>query len=33
MMLYAESAADQADHFANAFSHENVVYGYDVMML
>ena len=32
MTLYAESAADQTDHFANAFVRENVVYGYDVVM-
>ena len=24
---------DQTDHFANAFFHENVAYGYDVMSL
>ena len=27
---YTERVADQADHFANAFAHENIVYGYNV---
>ena len=31
MALYAESAADQTDHFANAFVSENVAHGYDVV--
>ena len=31
MKLYAESAADQTDHFAEAFVRENVDNGYDVM--
>ena len=30
MTLYAESAAHQTDHFANAFVCENVAYSYDV---
>ena len=29
--LYAESAADQTDHFADAFVHENGGYGYDAI--
>ena len=33
MTLYAESAADQTDHFADAFVHENIVHGYDVVMM
>ena len=32
MTLYAESAADQTDHFANDFVREKVAYGYDVVM-
>ena len=32
MTLYAASAADQTDHFANDFVCENVAYGYDVVM-
>ena len=28
---YVESAADQTDHFAEAFVRENIVYGYDVV--
>ena len=31
MKLYAESAADQTDHFAEAFVRENVDHGYDVV--
>ena len=31
MTLYAESAADWTDHFADAFVCENVVHGYDVV--
>ena len=31
MTLYAESAADQTDHFADAFGCENVAHGYDVV--
>ena len=31
LLLYAESTADQTDHFANAFVCENVAYGYDVV--
>ena len=30
MMLYAESAADQTEHFADAFMRENV-HDYDVV--
>ena len=30
MTLYAESAADQTDHFADAFVRENIAYGYDL---
>ena len=30
MTLYAEIAADQTDHFADAFVRENVAHGYDV---
>ena len=29
MTLYTESIADQSDHFADVFVHENVAYGYD----
>ena len=29
MMFNAESAANQADHFAGAFVRQNVAYGYD----
>ena len=32
MTLYAESAADQTDHFADAFVRKNVVHGCDVVM-
>ena len=32
MTLYAESAVDQTDHFADAFVHENIWYVYDVVM-
>ena len=28
MTLYAESVADQADHFADVFVYQNVEYGY-----
>ena len=31
MTLYAESAADQTGHFADAFVPDNVVHGYDVV--
>ena len=31
MTLYAESAADQADHLADAFVRENVAKGYYVV--
>ena len=31
MTLYTESVADQTDHFANAFVHENITYGYDIV--
>ena len=31
MALYAERAADQTDHFANAFVRENGGHGYDVV--
>ena len=31
MTLYTESAADQTNHFADAFLRENVSYGYDVV--
>ena len=31
MTLYTESVADQADHFADVFVHENVAYGYDIV--
>ena len=31
MTLYAESAADQTDHFSDAFVRENVAHGYDVV--
>ena len=31
MTLYAESAADQTDHFACAFVCENVAHSYDVV--
>ena len=30
MTLYAETVADQTDHFADVFVRENVAYGYDV---
>ena len=33
MTLYAESVADQTDHFADAFVCENVAYEYDVVMV
>ena len=33
MNLYAESAADQTDHFADAFFRENVAHGYDIVVL
>ena len=29
MKLYAESDADQTDHFATAFVRENVAFSYD----
>ena len=32
MTLYAESAVDQTDHFANASVRENVAHGYDIVM-
>ena len=32
MTLYAESVADQTDHFTDAFVPENVAYGYDIVM-
>ena len=32
MTLYAESTANQNDHFDDAFFRENVAYVYDVMM-
>ena len=31
MTLYTESAADQTDHFADAFVLENAVYGFEVV--
>ena len=31
MTLYTDSIADQTDHFADAYVHENVAYGYDVV--
>ena len=31
MTLPTESVANQTDHFADAFVHENVAYGYDVV--
>ena len=31
-LLYAESVADQTDHFANVFVRENVAYGCDDVM-
>ena len=31
MMLYAESAADQTEHFANAFIRENVAHDYGIV--
>ena len=31
MTLYAENAADQTDHFAYAFVHENIAHGYDIV--
>ena len=31
MTLYTESVADQTDHFADAFVHENVVYGFNIL--
>ena len=31
MMLYAESAADQTDHFNDALFRENVTYSHDVV--
>ena len=33
MTLYSESAADQIDHFDDAFVRENVGYGYDVVTM
>ena len=32
MTLYTESAADQTDHFADAFFHQNTAHCYDVVM-
>ena len=32
MTLYTESVADQTDHFANVFVHENVAYSCDDVM-
>ena len=29
MTLYTKSAADLADHFADAFVRKNIVHGYD----
>ena len=31
MTLYAKRAADQTDHFADAFFRENVAQGYDIL--
>ena len=31
MTFYTESVADQTDHFADVFVHENVAYGYDAV--
>ena len=31
MKLYTKSVADQTDHFADGFVHENIAYGYDVV--
>ena len=33
MTLYAESAADQTEHLADALVCANLVYGYDVVMM
>ena len=33
MTLYAESAADQTDQFADDFVLENIAYGFDVVMM
>ena len=30
---YTESVADQTDHYADVFIHENVAYGYDVVTM
>ena len=32
MMLYMESAANQTDHFTDAFVCKNVAYSYDIVM-
>ena len=32
MTLYAESATDQTNHFADAFVRENAAHGYEVVM-
>ena len=32
MTLYAESAADQTDHFANAFVCKSIAHCYDAVM-
>ena len=32
MTLYAESAGDQPEHFADAFVHEKVAHDYDFVM-
>ena len=31
MTLYTETVADQTDHFADAFVHENVVSGFNIV--
>ena len=31
MTLYTESIEDQTDHFTDAFVHENIAYGSDVV--
>ena len=31
MTLYAESAADQTDHFVDAFFRKNVAHGLDIV--
>ena len=33
MILYTKSVLDQTDHFADAFVHEKVVYGYDIVWM